>query len=262
MNTNPYAAPAAHSRHGGPLPPGGAPLPWDVGEVLREAWQLYRANWAPLTLGLFCASLVGMVPGQLGPVLGHLGVVDEGSDAFLGVQLATTFVGWAIQEFFAVGLTRQSLSATRTGTAQFAEIFSGGPRFLPFLVMSALKTLAIGLGLIVFVVPGVILGLGLWMSRFYLVEQGLGPLASMRASWDATEGHKGNLFLLGLAGVALTFAGLAACCIGIFVTQSLFLVASAIVYRRLSGTAAPPEPPAQYPGYQVTPGLTAHPYTP
>jgi uncharacterized membrane protein len=251
MNVNPYAAPGAELPKGPSAPHRGEPQPWDVGEVLRAAWGIYKTSWAPLSFGFFGVALMGMLPGQLAPGLGALGIVDEAGDAYMAITFASTFVGWVVQEFFAIGLTRMALSATRSGVVSFAELFSGGPRLLPFLVLSFLKTLAIMLGLIVLVVPGVVLALGFWMSRFYMIDQGLGPLTSLRASWDATEGHKANLLLLALAAVVLTMVGVMACCVGLFVTEPVFLVALTIVYLRLSGTAPLPPPQLTSPPYAL-----------
>lgn len=250
MHVNPYAPPSDELARA-PVPRGGEPQPWDVGEVLREAWELYKPSWAPLTLALFLATMIGMLPGQAAPALVQAGILDEGSGGCWGVVGALSFVGWVVQVFFELGLTRQALGAVQTGTARFGDVFSGGARVLPYFALAFVKAVGVTLGLVVLVVPGVILGLGLWMSRFYFVDQGLGPIAALRASWDASEGQKGNLLLLWLAGVALTFAGIATCCVGVFVTQPVFLLASAIVYRRVSGTGAPPASPewGAPPGY-------------
>ena len=45
MNYNPYVPPQA----GPPQAPGpqqaGGPQPWEIGEVLTNAWEIYKANW-------------------------------------------------------------------------------------------------------------------------------------------------------------------------------------------------------------------------
>jgi uncharacterized membrane protein len=63
----------------------------------------------------------------------------------------------------------------------------------------------------------------------------MGPLEAMRASWAATTGHKGNLFLMGLAFLGITLGGLLACCIGIIPAVPLCYIATAVIFTRLSG---------------------------
>ena len=111
---------------------------------------------------------------------------------------------------------------------------------MPFAAMTFLRTLAIALGTLVFVVPGVLLALGFANAPFYVTDQNLGPVASLKASWASAEGQKGNLLLLLFAEIGLTLVGLAACCAGLFVVVPVVLVARAIVYTRMSGTAPPP----------------------
>ncbi|HEY2513818.1 MAG TPA: hypothetical protein VGI39_23280, partial [Polyangiaceae bacterium] len=62
MNYNPYAAPQA------PPPPvagpmqGGAQQPWEIGEVLGSAWEIFKRNWAVLVFTSLLGSLIGMGP--------------------------------------------------------------------------------------------------------------------------------------------------------------------------------------------------------
>lgn len=260
---NPYAAPQAAAPLPAGVPPQGEPQPWDVGEVLRIAWDLFKANWAAFSFGTFVALLVGMLPSQVAPGLAAAGILEQQSGAYWGVHVPLMLVGYLIQGFFAVGLARMALNASRTGMCSFGDAFSGGSRFLPYMGMWFLAMFGISLGLVVFIVPGVILALGLWMGRWYLVDQQLGPIEALKASWTATDGHKGNLFLLYLLGGLLGVAGAMACCVGIFPAQAVILLAEAIVYQRLSGTtgsgpaaspyasaaAYPAPPPPMPPGY-------------
>ena len=245
---NPYAPPAAEVTAEAGVPVQGEPQPWEVGEAIRSGWEIYKANWAPLTLGYFVATLVGTIPGQVAPALQLAGVFEEGSFSYYLVHAPLSLVGWLVAEFFAVGFTRAALRATRLGTATFGDFFAGGSRFVAFLVMSFVKTVVVFVGLLFLVVPGIIVALGLMNSGFYVVDQNLGPIASLKASWVSAEGQKSNLLVLALAEVGLTLVGLAACCLGVFVAVPAMLVARAIVYTRMSGTAEPPSPPAGGPG--------------
>jgi hypothetical protein len=57
----------------------------------------------------------------------------------------------------------------------------------------------------------------------------------MKASWAATSGQKGKLFLFGLVGVLLIIGGYLACCVGLFVAFPVMMVSMATIYLRLSG---------------------------
>ena len=76
---------------------------------------------------------------------------------------------------------------------------------------------------------------GLCLAQFFVADADMGPIDAMKASWAATNGHKGKLFLLGLLSIPVMLVGMVACCVGIFATASIVMVAFAIVFVRLSG---------------------------
>jgi uncharacterized membrane protein len=251
---NPYAAPIAEVAGNGEVPPRGEPQPWEVGEAIRSGWELYKAHWAPLTFGYFVIALVGELPGQVGPTLTVFGTIPEGSRTYYAVHVPLSILGWLIGRFFMAGFTRAALRAVRANDASFGDFFAAGGRFVPFVVMSFLKTLATLAGLALLIVPGIIVGLGFANASFFVMDQRLGPVASLRESWRSTEGQKGKLFILSLAEIGLMIVGLVACCLGFFVVVPVMMLARAIVYTKMSGTAAVPSPPAgPLPGPELPP---------
>lgn len=242
MSYNPYAAPAS------PLTPSpstagphrGDPQPWETGEVIKAGWEIYKTHWAPMTFGIFVGMLLGMLPGQVAPILAKAGVFEENSGAYLAVEVPLTLLGQLIAQFFAVGMTRSALKASRENTVTFGDFFSTGGRFLPYLAMSILRTLALAVGFLLLIVPGFILSFGFINADFYVVDQGLGPVEALKKSWESTDGQKSNIFIFALAEVGITLVGLACCCLGIFVAVPVCLLARSIIYMRLSGAGPAP----------------------
>ncbi|MBX3259279.1 MAG: hypothetical protein KF782_06275 [Labilithrix sp.] len=283
---NPYAAPNADAPADPSVPAQGEPQPWAIGEVISGGWHAYKAHWAPLTFGYLVVTLIGATPGQVAPMAALAGSIEEGTSAYYALHVPLSVVGWLVAEFFMAGFTRAAMRALRTNDASFGDFFAAGGRFPAYVGMSFLKSTATALASIVFgvaavlvalkavspvvllpalvfVVPGVIVALGLSNAPFYVIDQNLGPVASLRASWASTRGHKGHLFALMLVEVGMMMLGMAACCLGVFAVVPIMLLARAIVYMRLSGTApapsAPPGPYAPPPGYggSASPGAAA-----
>ena len=88
----------------------------------------------------------------------------------------------------------------------------------------------------VLMIPVIVISLGLSMAEFYVVDQGMGPVQALKASWSVTSGQKGKIFLLGLISVGVILLGYLACCIGVFAAMPTIQVANAMVYCALSGT--------------------------
>jgi hypothetical protein len=95
--------------------------------------------------------------------------------------------------------------------------------------------LAIAIGFLLLIIPGIIVALGLSYATYFVADAGLGPIEALKASWAATNGSKGKLFLFGIVAFFIALAGVIACCIGIIPAVTLTMLAQAMIYVRLSG---------------------------
>ncbi|HEY2515752.1 MAG TPA: hypothetical protein VGI39_33010 [Polyangiaceae bacterium] len=262
MNYNPYAAPQAPPP---PAPPGAAmgnPQPWEIGEVFAQAWNVLKVHWAVLVFAPLVAGIIVAAPSLAALVVG-LTADLKGAPSLttgLGTNVASFVVQVVVQAFFDVGLTRIQLTAARGNVPTFNDLFAGGPLFFPMLGLTVLHALAVTLGCLCFLVPGLIVHYGLWLASYFLVDSNVGVIDSMRASWKATEGQRLPLFVLSMVAATVNMAGTMVCCVGGLVTAPLTAVAAAIVFLRITGQATPLLPPfspagAQYPhpGYGPPP---------
>ena len=97
-----------------------------------------------------------------------------------------------------------------------------------------LTALAIALGFLALIIPGIILSMGLAFVPYLVVDRGLGPIEAMKESWRITKGHKWQLLLLFLALLGINLLGILALIIGIFVTVPITMLAFAHAYRTLN----------------------------
>ena len=153
----------------------------------------------------------------------HVGIVGLGS---IGSLLASSFIGAGIVNF--------SLKVARGAPYAFGDLFSGGPFFGPMLVANLVQTIAVGIGFTCFVVPGVIIGLGLSMTFPLIVDRNLGPIEALQESWKLTDGQKMNLFVYSLMGAGLAIAGACVCGIGLFLVVPIMCIAHMYIYLKLT----------------------------
>ena len=73
------------------------------------------------------------------------------------------------------------------------------------------------------------------VTPYLVVDAEESPIEALKASWELTQGHKANLFLFWLASTLVMMVGTCACYIGVLVAMPVVTVASAEVYRRISG---------------------------
>jgi hypothetical protein len=254
--------------------PQGAPQSWEVSEVISTAFEAFKLSWGPLVAGVFISGFVQQVPWILIQVgLGMMGISRDpeiGMHASaspvlvvlgVGISLFGLLVALGVSGFLTVGLNRMYCAAARNEPVSVGVLFGGLDRLLPMLAVQLLVGLAVGVGFLFFVVPGIILALGLIFAPFYVADAGLGPVEAIKASWAATTGERGKVFLFGFAACGVALLGLLACCLGVYAAVPVIGIATATIYTRISGRTgsnggmgAPPFPGPGFGGYGAPPG--------
>jgi hypothetical protein len=244
VNYNPYAAPQAPLAVPPTGSPYGQPLAWSTGEAISLAWATFKVHGGVLVLSYLLSTFVTGLVGQIPVFLGVLaGTMTGPAGPRIGIQAVGMLLGQISAAYFQGGLTRIWLAVARGETPAFGTLFTGADRFLPILLLNFLMMATLVLGFALLLVPGVILYLGLFAAQFYVIDAGMGPADAMKASWAATRGFKGEIFLLMLGGAGLGVVGLLMCCVGTLVTFPVYFLATAIVFTRLSGRVSVAGPP-------------------
>jgi hypothetical protein len=264
---NPYAPPQAAPPPVQTSATTGAPQPWGVGELVSLAFERFKQNWAVLVFSYLVVTVILQVASRVTVMLVGDAKPDLSSPEYWAGIGASTLVTQVFNAYFQPGLMRIWVGAARGQTPSFGALFTGHDRFLPMLALTFLSSLLVGFGFVLLIVPGVILSLGLLLAPYYVVDAQMGPIAAMKASWGATRGQKGDVFVLVLAGVGLALLGIVMCFFGILATFPIYSVAVAAAYTRMSGIgvapalygAAPPgagypQPPAPPPPGYGPPG--------
>jgi uncharacterized membrane protein len=198
----------------------------------------------PIAVGVLVSGLpAGIVYG--GVVVMMQVMASEIDPDMLGI-VASSGMGLAgllaalVGAYMAGGYINLSLKAARGQPTTFGDVFSGG-RFLGrFIVMGILGYIAVLLGTLLCFVPGVIVGLGISLAGFLIVDQDLGAVDALKRSWEITKGHKVSIFLFQLIGIAVVLAGYLACVIGVYlVSIPMTLVGATYMYLRIKGENPP-----------------------
>jgi uncharacterized membrane protein len=240
MTLNPYEPPRTDNRlqNVAPRRPG-KPSPWEINEVLTVGWDAVPQHWPVLVLGTLLAQILAGIPGWIPTIAVAMGAVSVRSSEYWTLHAICFPVGLVSGAFFRVGLMKIYIAAARGLDPDFADAFSGGSRLLPMLGTEILMMLGILLGTLLFIVPGVLLSLAWCLSGYYVVDAGLGPMGALRASWNATKGHRGSIFAYELLAALITLGSVFFLVVGIFVALPVISVGFAAIYVRLSGDTAP-----------------------
>jgi uncharacterized membrane protein len=126
-------------------------------------------------------------------------------------------------------------------TADLSLLWHPRP-FWKFLGTSILLALAVAIGFVLLIVPGIIFGLMFMFATFIVIESELGPIDAMSESHRLTRGYKWHLFGLVLLLLLINLLGLLALIVGILVSIPVSTFAFVHAYRVLGGK--PGMPPA------------------
>jgi hypothetical protein len=174
------------------LPPRG------IGEILSTAFQLYRRYWRTL-LAIAAVVVVPLTLLQYG--IGHWfrthgqqlhdqGVVSTSFWAVASASLLAALVGLLLYQVLTGAITRTIATEVTGQDLDLEQSYRFGfARLGPVLVVSILVGLATLLGLIVFIIPGIYIGVRLAVSIQALVVEDRRGTDAMRRSWDLVGGH-------------------------------------------------------------------------
>ena len=205
-----------------------------IGDCIRFGWETFKQRpW--ILIGAFVLAIViAALPGVFGPqptMLPDGQIVPPPASAFGTIVALASIV---VSMFVGLGLTTFSLRAhDNINGVQIADLWNPGP-FWRFVGAHILTVIAIALGFLALIVPGIILSMGLAFVPYLVVDRGLGPIEAIKESWRITKGHKWQLLLLFLALLGINLLGILALIIGIFVTVPITMLAFAHAYRTLN----------------------------
>lgn len=232
MTDDPYAAPHANieaaSASGGLS---GGTGSFDVGQATSDAWRTTIQN-LPAMIGVYVIGTILMYVGLIAfvfvtPVLlfgftkYYINAYDgegEFGDLFVGFSNYGTVLGQMLGFFLLM-----IVIFVGAASVQYVGIFTGNESL----------TLIGGLISMIF---HLIVGVRLYWSVMFVVDQGMGPVDAIKASWNATSGNWFRLVLLMLVAFAVVLAGILALGVGILVAAPMTQVMLTASYRQCVGS--------------------------
>ncbi len=241
---NPYAAPLYPVEPIGEAVATAVPYrEWTPTEIVREAWERFKEDWTVLLGSLvigWVISVVGTWVPQwlaLGRVSMNFTIAEVGWPVFIAVNVFGQVIGALVGSgWTAVVVASASRTAPTLGT-----FFNGLSRCLPYLGAVFLMMLCTLCAAIFFIIPGIIVFLGLCQATYLTVDRKMGPIEALRASWRITRGLKGQISIVFLLQALIGLGGLLACGIGLFVALPVVLLTSGVLYTRLVPRLSMPE---------------------
>jgi hypothetical protein len=186
----------------------------DVGQVISDAAGVLRQNWAAYLL--LSVVFVGL-PSVLSTweverlVAQHMLTRANPASGFL-IGFARSFPVSVASCVAQAAIMQGGMAYFEGRRRSLSEGLMTGLRYwIPLLALELMRSVAVDLGLLAFLVPGVMLNVAWWVSGPVLVTEHVSPIAAVLRSAELTRGKRWSIFglaiIVGVFGLMLGFAG-------------------------------------------------------
>ena len=153
------------------------------------------------------------------------------SGSALGVIIFFAIINQTVAIFLNLGLIRIWLNLVSGKQATVGMIFGEGGKLFTTILATLLFGMAMGLGFLLLIVPGVYIALRYGQYMTAIVDKNMGVMDSLSYSSSITTNNRLPLFLFWLLAFLVMIAGLLALCVGIFVAMPIIWLGAIVAYR-------------------------------
>lgn len=231
----------------GGVPPG-APAGYSPVEAVKYGWTGFTRNVAPflvLTIVLMAISAAISFTTNLITTGSVFGIQESDSTPDVGemlamqaVSLGGSFISTLISWVIGMAMVRGAIDVVDTGRTELGAMFSR-INWGAALGAAVLATLAIWVGIIACVIPGLIIGFLLWFTSPAVID-GESATGALAASFRFTSGNVGDVLLFGLLAIVLVVIGICTCGLGMLVVSPVLTIGMAYTWRVLQGRPVAP----------------------
>lgn len=201
-------------------------------EVLKQAWAMLPGLKMPVMMGWLCYILISMAFSGIG--YAALGI------SFESTSTTPTEVVWSIIEAIAlmplfVGITMMGVKHACGRQVSLEDGFKYYSKIVPITLLTILYYLAIGLGFVALILPGIYLMVAFMMSYQLQADKKLGIVQCLETSRKAVTKKWFNMFLILLLIMLVFILGFVALLVGLIWALPLGSLMMGIVYRDMFG---------------------------
>jgi uncharacterized membrane protein len=195
--------------------------------IVSRAWDLFKANASDLIVVLFVYAIIK-------GLLSSLESMTE--ESFFIISFLTSFINAIISIVLSLGFARALLDVVDGGKAELNTLFKhqDSKLLMHYILGLLLSGIAMVVGILLFIVPGLYLIARLQFFTLVLLEQDEPNfIDALKESWEMTENHVWDLVGIALVAIVIVLAGALALVIGLLAAIPVVGLMSAVVYRML-----------------------------
>lgn len=195
-----------------------------IPEIFQQAWKQTKAHiW--ILAGMYVAFTI------LSSLFALL--VDPLTHSWWGDSLVNLVSAYA-SSLFSLGYLRNVIEAQEDTEPQMSAYRQPVMRVINYVLASVIYAIAICVGAILFILPGIYVAVRLQYYTMFILEEDANPIQALQRSWELTREQTWPLLLVNLSMIGLALIGMLLLFVGLFVAIPVIYGMYVIVYRNLS----------------------------
>lgn len=195
-----------------------------ISEVFGTSWKHTKSQiW--VLVGLFIGFSI------LSMIVTLFGMPAQGS--IVG-RVIVQIVSLLISCIFMLGYVKNIFQALDGEEPQFSAYGQQSRKIITYLIANILFSIAVCIGMVLLIIPGIYLYLRLQFFTAFIVEEDCGIIESLQKSWNMTQGQTLPLFLLLLTMIGTAIVGCILFFVGFFMAVPLIYMMQCYTFRKLN----------------------------
>ncbi|MBP9668723.1 MAG: hypothetical protein KBE09_00330 [Candidatus Pacebacteria bacterium] len=192
-----------------------------VKALFTWAWEKFTQRpW--MFIGLFALALV---------VSAISSGILSAAEGIAGVHQLLWLGDYAVQTLVSMGIMAVGLKAYKDTAHLSVHDLWHPTRFVPYLIVTLLTGIAVIVGLVLLVVPGLVAMTMFLFAPYLVLDKGMSPIDAMKHSMKITEGRRMSLFVFLLSLIGANILGALLLGVGLLVSVPVSLLATVRAYR-------------------------------
>lgn len=201
----------------------------------------FRNGWRQLWKYFLILLLVFIVTFLLSSPSSIFGGFAQESEGFGGLLSGLASFAWGILITAPIGYGAAyvALKAARDDMPEVGDLFEPFSNYWNAVLASLLVTVIVIIGLVLFIVPGIIFACKLAFTPYLVVDRRMQVIDAVKESWRMTTGHALKIFLIGLIGIPILLAGLICLLFGVIISMMWLSLTYASLYDAICESESP-----------------------
>jgi uncharacterized membrane protein len=159
----------------------------------------------------------------------------------VGTHVPIPFLGFVISmvatAYLMAGYLSIVLAVYDNRPAAIGDLFKPLPQLSNMVAVNFITTIAVAIGMVFLVIPGLIAAVLLGFAPFLVLEQNMAPMDAVKRSVDLTKPLMGKLIVFAIVAAIVNFIGAIPAGLGLLATVPMTMIGWAMIYRQVAAPA-------------------------